>query len=176
MKKNFVSWAIGGLLMAGLILGIPFLVNGWIGSNFTVQLTSPANASTPKLYITCQGIAWDSSNDIAHIYCQAYKDVDKDGVIDTGESSWTTFSDVTDFCTTVNSNITADYAGTSTYFDADSKYWIRMYALNSAGEASASPNVENILGGTGGWSDETDCYAYITIPVGGLRTGARPTW
>ena len=177
MKKKIIRWVISGLVATGLVIGFVILSYAWVGSHFVVQLTSPANASTCKLYITCQGIAYDTLNTITHIYSQCYKDVDGDGVIDTGESSWTTFSDVTDFATTVNSNITKNYAGTSGYFDADSKYWIRMFAHNSAGEVSADPDVEDILNDVvGNWDNEQDCIAYITVPIGGLKPGARPTW
>jgi hypothetical protein len=170
MKKII---AVLGLLA---ILLIPRTGSGWIGSSFVISLSSPVNLSTQKLYITLRGICYDTLNTIIHIYGQAYQDADGDGVIDPGESTWTTFSNTTDFSTTVNSNISADYAGTSSYFTADKKYWVRIYGLNSAGEASADPDVENILSGDGGWDSETDCYAYITIPAAGLKAGTRPTW
>ena len=177
MKKKIIRW-VGSLLAAtGFVVGFVMLSYAWVGSSFTTQLTSPTNLSTCKLYITCQGIAYDTLNTITHIYCQFYDDVDKDGVIDTGESSWTSFSDVTDFATTVNSNITKNYAGTPDVFPADSKGWIRMFAHNSAGELSADPDVEDILNDTvGNWNNETDCYVYITIPAGGLKPAARPRW
>lgn len=170
MKKII---AVLGLLA---ILLIPQTGSGWIGSNFVIQLTAPVNLSTQKLYITLQGMCYDTLNTITHIYGQAYQDADGDGVIDAAESTWTTFSDVTEYSTTVNSNISADYAGTGAYFTADKKYWIRIYAVNSAGEASADPAVENILSGDGGWDSETDCYVYITIPATGLKAGTRPVW
>ena len=149
----------------------------WVGSHFVVSLTSPTNASTCKLYITCQGIAYDTLNDITHIYCQFYKDGNNDGVINDPASYWVTFSDVTDFETTVESNITKNYAWTTGIASVDTGWWIRMYAHNSAGEVSADPDVEDILNDTvGNWNNETDCYAYVTIPSAGLKPAARPRW
>jgi len=170
MKKII---AVLGLL--AVMLFFPRTGTGWIGSNFVIQLTSPVDASTQKLYITLQGICYDTLNTVTHIYGQAYQDADGDGVIDPGESTWTIFSNATDFSTTVNSNISADYAGTSSYFTANGKYWVRIYALNSAGEATAEPSVENVLTDTvGNWNNEQDCVKYITIPAGGLKAGTRP--
>lgn len=177
MKKIIVFLGLLATLTVAAVLLIPKIGSAWIGSNFVVQLTSPINLSTQKLYITLQGITYDTLNTVIRIYGQAYQDADGDGVIDAGESTWTTFSDTTDYATTVNSNISADYAGTSSYFVADKKYWIRIYATNSAGEVNADPAVENVLTDTvGNWNNEQDCIAYITVPVGGLQAGTRPIW